>query len=120
MKEKVKTIRELTIKRIYPMLDKYIDWACDCGLYLPPDYALDPTSWAEALRKMQRAFRILSMEYEGEGELWKAKVDKNEEKIARLEADIQEGLTLYGKYLFFLTDVIVDRGPAHDPRALDY
>ena len=113
------TIREMTIRAIYEPLDEYVDWACEQGMSLPPDYAKDPTAWNEILRHMQRAFRLLNEELEGEGDLWKAKNEWKEfgeqdaDKIKEIEKDIQGGLTLFGKYLFYLTEEIVDRGPAH-------
>lgn len=113
------TIRELTVRRVFKSLNEYADWACESGLYLPPDYAKDPTGWNEVLRKMQRAFRLLSEELDGEGQLWEAKNkwkqfgEQDKEEVQALEKEIQEGLTLFGKYLFYLTDLIVDRGPSH-------
>jgi hypothetical protein len=79
-------------------------------MYLPPDYAKDPSGWSEALHAMKRAFCLLYEELNKEGELWEAKNKWNEfgeqdtEKIEELNGVIKYGLTLFGKYLFYLTD----------------
>lgn len=118
-KPKLTLVRDITVAAVAEPLIEYADWACEQGLYLPPGYETDPTGWAEALRKMQRAFRLLQQELDGEGELWKAKHgwkefgEQDTEKIKDLEKEIQEGLALFGQNLYYLTDIIVDRGPTH-------
>lgn len=103
-------IRDLTIRAIYEPLTDFVDWSCEQGLYLPPDYEKDPSGWAETLRHMQRAFRMLYEELDGRGELWEAKNkwkdfgEQDTQKVAELEKDIQEGLSLFGKYLFYLIE----------------
>lgn len=116
---KVPTIRERAVKALYKPIHTYVEWAVEQGLYLPPDYAIDPTGWNEVLRKIQRAFRLSYEELEEDGELWKAKTEwkqfgeQDSDKIKELEKEIEEGFTLFGKYMFYLQDVIVDRGPSH-------
>lgn len=116
---KATLVRDIAVMSVFEPLDEYIDWACEQGIYLPPGYETDPTGWNEALRKMQRAFRMLHEEQMEEGELYKAKnewkqfAEQDVDSIKALEKEIQEGLALFGKYLYFLTDAIVDRGPAH-------
>lgn len=109
------TIRGTAVRELYPLISKYADWNAEHGMYLPPDFASDPTGWANALRDMQRAFRILKEELEGEGELWEAKNrwkkygQEDSQEICEIEAQIERGLTLFGKYLYFLTNEIYDR-----------
>lgn len=113
------TIRERAVRALAGAVTRYSDWACESGLYLPEEFATSPSDWAEILRKIQRGFAIAAEEMRGEGELWDAKHawekygEKDVEKIKELERDIQEGFALFGKYLFHLTDKIVDRGPSH-------
>lgn len=98
------TVRDVTVRSVHDAIDEYADWACEQGLYLPPGYEKDPSGWAEVLRKMQKAFQLLSEHASG---------DLDDAKIEELKDQIQEGLELFGKHLFYLTDTIVDRGPAH-------
>lgn len=106
-----RTIREVAIAELYHVVDDYCTWYVEQGLYLPPDYATDPSGWNEVINQIKRAFTLMH-DYSAEtGELWKAK--GNEEMTAKLEKEVQEGFTLFGKYLFFLNDVVNDRGPAH-------
>lgn len=118
-KEGSKTIRDTAVEALYYAITDYSDWYDEQGLYLPPDYASNPSEWCEVLHQMKRAFRLLFEELHGEGELWAAKSGNGEytgqdtERVEKLEKEIQEGLALFGKYLYFLTDEIKDRGPAH-------
>ena len=104
------TIRDIAVLTLYEVISDYSDWQEQHGLYLPPDFATDPTGWAIALQKMKRAFRLLYEEIMSEGELWEAKNkwkdygEEDVEEIKELNEEIQEGLTLFGKYLFYLTD----------------
>lgn len=116
---KTKTIRDATIESLYYLVDEYCSWAVEQGTYLPPGYETDPTSWSEVLNSIKRAFRLLFEEMNNEGELWEAKSGGGEytgqdtEKVEKLEKEIQEGLAHFGKYLFYLQDRVVDRGPSH-------
>lgn len=110
LKRQPETMRDKTVKTIFSMIEKYSKWYDEHGLYLPPDYASDPSAWSEALHKMSRAFKLLIQEMNGEGELWEAKNkwkkygEEDTEKIKELEAEIKEGLSLFGSQLFYLTD----------------
>ena len=109
------TIRDVTVRALTDAINEYADWSCEQGLYLPPDFATDPTGWAETLRSIQRAFNLLSDELDQTGALWEAKNkwqhygEKDTEKIEELNKEIIKGLTLFGKYLFYLTDIIIDK-----------
>ena len=110
------TIRDKTVRVLFERVNEYVDWACEEGLYLPPDFATDPTAWATTLRDIQRAFTLLNDELNQEGELWEAKNkwkefgEKNVEEMEYLNKEVEKGLTLFGKYLFYLTsDTIKDR-----------
>lgn len=104
------TIRDVAVEALSDLVEDYSDWYETQGLYLPPDYAADPGEWNEALHKMKRAFRLLHEELHEEGELWQAKHgwakygEKDTQKIEELEADIKEGLTIFGKQLLYLND----------------
>lgn len=107
------TIRDKAVRFLAKAVDDYADWACESGLYLPPDYATDPAGWAECLRSMQRAFNLMRDEENGEGELWEARMKKDDDRVTKLEDEIKRGFENFGKHLFFLTDEIIDRGPTH-------
>lgn len=69
---------------IYPRLNTYIDWYCEQGMYLPPEFYNDPATWTDILREIQEAFRLLhTREYLTNADLGK-RVDR--------------GLEFFGKY----------------------
>lgn len=104
------TIRDIAVEALFEAIDDYADWYSEEGLLLPPDYATAPTDWNIALQKMQRAFRLLYEEARKEGDFWEAKhawddfKEQDKEKIEQLNKEIEEGLALFGKCLFYLTD----------------
>lgn len=105
------TIKSTAVKYLHQMVEDYSEWYDDHGLYLPPDYASDPTGWTEALHVVKRAFKLLNDEMNGEGELWEAKHaweqfgEKDSEKIIELEKEIKAGLTIFGAQLLYLSDL---------------
>lgn len=116
-KEKPITIRDACVHLLAQDVIDYSDWYEEHGIKLPPDFATDPSGWTEALHKMKRAFSLLLDEKNGEGELYDAKhewwlrsdrvnqlIIPDEEKVKKLEREIAEGLALFGKYLFWMTD----------------
>lgn len=114
--KKEKTIRDITIKTLCKRINRYVDWSCEHGLYLPPGFESDPTGWANTLRDIQRAFNLLNDELNEEGELWELKNkwkefgEEDVEGLGYLNKEVERGLTLFGKYLFYLTDdTIKDR-----------
>jgi hypothetical protein len=106
-----KTIRDLSVEKLYKPVYEYCSWYVEQGIYLPPDYAKDPSGWSEVLNQIKYAFRLLYEYSERSGELWEARKDK--EATAKLEKEIQSGFSLFGKYLFFLTDEIKKRNRIH-------
>lgn len=108
--DKVDTIRDVAVRALYHIVEDYSDWYEEHGLYLPPDYAADPTRWTEDLHRIKRAFKLLYDELDGEGELYAAKTkwskygEVDAEEIKHLEKEINEGLEIFGKQLFYLTD----------------
>lgn len=110
LKKEEPNIRDRAIDVLHAAIEEYSDWYEEHGLYLPPDYVTDPTSWTEALHKMKRAFTLLNDEANQEGELWEAKNkwkefgEKDSEKIDELNREIKEGLTIFGSQLLYLTD----------------
>jgi len=115
-KKEKQSIRDNAVLSVAKQLDAYKDEYHNRGLYLPPDFARDPSGWQTVLEKMNRAFVLLELEKRGEGEYWEAKNkwkkwginEVDEDDIAEIEEAIQEGLTLFGKYLFWLTDTSLD------------
>lgn len=113
------TIRDTTVEELCRLIEDYSDWYEEHGLYLPPDYATDPSGWNEALHKIKRAFRLLYEEIHGEGDLWEARHgwekygEKDTERIDELEKEIKEGLALFGAQLFYLTDPKKGVAPGH-------
>lgn len=105
------TIREAAVLELYHTIDDYCSWYIEQGIYLPPGYEKDPSGWNEVLNQIKRAFTLLH-DYKAEtGQLWDAR--GNAEETKKLQEQICTGFELFGKYLFYLTDEIVDRGPAH-------
>lgn len=106
----LETVRDIAVGKLFDAIDDYATWYSEHGLFLPPDFVTDPGTWTIILSKMQRAFKLLNDESYEEGELWDAKHkwdnfgEKDNQKIKELEKEIQEGLALFGKYLFWLTD----------------
>ena len=99
----IRTIRDATVDSLYHLIDDYSDWYDQEGLYLPPDFATRPSDWCEVLHQIRRAFKLLHDEVAREGELWEAR--ENPEKTKELEEEIKKGFELFGKYLFYLTDL---------------
>ena len=108
--EPYRTARDIIVQNISGIINDYVTWHSEHGLFMPPDFATDPTSWLIVLSKMKRSFSLLEEELREEGELWEAKNkwkkfnEQDTEKIEELNAEIVEGLTLFGKYLFYLTE----------------
>lgn len=104
------TIRDVAVSSLTDIINNYTDWYVENGLYLPPDYATDPSSWNEVLRKIQRAFNLLNDEAHQKGELfeakeeWKKYGEQDTAKIDDLNKEIKQGLEFFGKYLFDLID----------------
>jgi len=113
-KKEINTIRNVAVESLYHIIEDYSNWYAEHGLYLPPDYATDPSKWTTELQKMKRAFQLLYEEIYEEGELFEAKTKWKEygqediEKIKELEKEIIEGMTLFGSQLLYLTDNITD------------
>lgn len=47
------------LSKIAPEVCDYIDWYCENGLYLPPDYAKSPSEWNLVLRTIQKSFEAI-------------------------------------------------------------
>ena len=89
-------------KFVKPRLDHFVTWQCEHGISCPED--LDPSSWLEILRKMQKAFDLMLDRVNGDEEVappyenkvmweaWANKMTENDKAIA-------EGVVLFGKYL---------------------
>lgn len=84
----------------YPRLKHYIEWQCEHGSSCPPD--LDPAAWLNVLRKIEAAFdlqyeRIINPEtHDSEN------YGRWIERIQQEDVVINEGMTLFGKYLIEL------------------
>lgn len=103
-------IRDYSVQALYRLVSDYSDWYEEHGVKLPPDFATDPTAWTVCLQKMKRAFCLLHDEQNGSGPLWNAKHkwaqfgEVDSEEIKDLEQEIHEGLSLFGKYLYYMQD----------------
>jgi hypothetical protein len=110
---KRKTIRDVAVSSLAPLVDEYADWNAEQGLYLPPGFEKDPTGWAQALREMQYALNVLRDECNEEGDLYDAKKrwagQGDNEQIEDINNRVINGLTLLGKYLFYLNDKKADK-----------
>lgn len=102
-KKKPKSIRDIAVNSLYKEIEEYDKWYPEKGMYLPPDYATDPSGWNEVLHQMSRAFKILDDKDNNRGKIWD---DSDKIKIAKLEEEIKSGLFLFGKYLYWLDDII--------------
>lgn len=104
------SLRDITASLLNEFVEDYSDWYERRGIHIPDSYNGDATAYTEDLHKMKRAFRLLAEELEGEGELWDAKHaweaygEKDVMKIEELEAEIREGMLLFGKNLYYMTD----------------
>lgn len=87
---KADTIRDTAVKHLAEIIEDYSLWYEEHGIHLPPEYAHDPTGWTNDLQKVREAFLLLE--------------DEDEEAIKAKEKEIVEGLTIFGKQLFYLTD----------------
>lgn len=97
-------LRTTIIDRLTNDIDDYVEWYSEQGVYLPDEFAQDPSAWTEVLRKIQRAFRLASTELGSEGEIMKARILGNHEQVKKLTEEMQEGFELFGKYLNVLRD----------------
>ena len=103
-------LRDQIVRFVAPLISDYAEWNSEHGMYLPEDFANDPTAWQVTLFKMKRAFDLLEGELDGEGELWEAKNkwaqfgEQDAGALVDLNKEIKEGLELFGKYLNVLTD----------------
>ena len=98
-----KIIKDVAVESLCKAVIEYDAWYADHGLYLPPDYIIDPTGWTEALHKMARAFKLADDQKNQTGEIWN---EPDMTKRAELEEEMKGGFFLFGKYLFWLTDQI--------------
>ena len=89
--KKRKSIREITVESLHDIIDQYDKWYSEHGLYLPPDYENDPSEWTEALHKINRAFELLN--------------DRDRAVTSETEQEVRSGLFLFGKYLYWMTDI---------------
>lgn len=102
-KKKQENIRDKAVKCLLDIVHKYDNWYAEKGLYLPPDYASDPSGWTEALHKIHRAFKLMDDKNNEKGEIW------NEPDLGKreaLEEEVRGGFFLFGKYLYWLNDEI--------------
>ncbi len=54
------------IREIAPFIVAYVDWYAENGYFLPEEYAKDPAAWAQILRDIQAAMRLIIDGEEGE------------------------------------------------------
>lgn len=79
---------EDAVNYLHSMISEYVDWYCEKGLYLPEEFRMDPATWTDILRKIQRAFDLAhTREYIGD---------------VGLKAEMKEGFELFGKYFLEL------------------
>lgn len=97
-------IRTRVVTLLYPIIDEYVDWYCEHGIYLPKSYELDPTGWTEVLRQIQRAFFLIYTSDQEDGEMTVAIKQNDEAYIKKLNEEINSGFFLFGKHLADLND----------------
>lgn len=100
----ISDIRRATITTLCPIIDTYVDWYAEHGITLPEEFAQDPTSWTNILRKIQRAFVLAEDDLNDVGEMQKYLKVNRDDIVAKLLDEQQEGFELFGKYL----DVLID------------
>lgn len=108
-KEKSKTreivdIKKKAIETLCPIIDDYVDWYCEEGITLPEEFAQDPTTWTNILRKIQRAFILAEDNLNSVGEIQQYLKVNRDDIVAKLLDEQQEGFELFGKYLNVLID----------------
>lgn len=97
-------IRRKTIETLYPIIDVYADWYAEHGITLPEEFAQDPTTWTNILRKIQRAFDLSANGNLPGGEIDKVRKVNRDDLVRIKEEEVQEGFELFGKYLQVLID----------------
>lgn len=102
LKKEKKSVRDYFASTLMTeVVAEYSEWYDQNGLYLPPDYATRPSDWNEDLHKIVKALDLLDDETEG-----------NELSVNSKDAII-EGLSILGKQLYYMTDVVKPLRPAH-------
>lgn len=74
------------LAEIAPFIVVYVDWYTENGYFLPEEYAKDPAAWAQILRDIQAAMRII--------------INKQTEEGGELLYDGLEKYYKYSRYLF--------------------
>lgn len=103
-KKEKKSVRDYFASTLMTeVVAEYSEWYDQNGLYLPPDYATRPSEWNEDLHKIVRALELLD-EGGSDGEYASTEAE---------QAEIVEGLSILGKQLYYMTDVVKPLRPAH-------
>jgi hypothetical protein len=90
------------IDKIYWPLKTFVKDYEEHGMALPREFASDPGAWLMILKKMELAFdSAWADEFEEENRFTKG---MNEEQIKEHKLQVEEGFTLFGKYMRDLYD----------------
>ena len=77
------------ICEIAPLIITYVDWYAENGYFLPDEFANNPSEWAQILRDIEAAMKLLLVN----------PTPKDEEDKALLYNGIEKYYT-YSRYLF--------------------
>lgn len=98
----VMLVGDFVFEKTYKPLKKFIKHYEEHGMALPLEFATDPGTWLSILKKIEFAFDSeWSVQNEIENRFTKGMTD---EKIKEHDKKVEEGFTLFGKYLLYLYD----------------
>lgn len=99
--EDVWNLNSFIVNKTYKPLKEFVKHYEEHGLALPAEFATDPGSWTLILKKIEYAFDdVYNSEHDYDYDRTRYTGEKLEEHYKKVE----EGLTLFGKYLRNLWD----------------
>ena len=98
----VSDLSSYILDKVYYPLKSFIKDYEEHGMHLPIEFASDPGSWLMILKKIEFAFDVVYSEEYGDKNGYT--LNMNEEQIKEHNLKVEEGLTLFGKYMRDLWD----------------
>lgn len=95
-------LNSFIIGKTYAPLKEFVQNYEEHGMSLPDEFATDPGTWLNILKKIELAFdSVWDDEFEKENRFTKG---MNTEQVKEHNLKVEEGLTLFGKYIRNLWD----------------
>jgi hypothetical protein len=93
----VYNLGSFVFRKTYKPLKKFVKYYEEHGMYLPDEFETDPASWLAILKKIEFAF---DSEWSSRHEVQNRYIKgKTEEEIKEHNLKVEEGFTLFGKYM---------------------